>query len=246
MNIGYKDLEILAKTGTWENIDETKISLDEVNKMLYGVGCMKTNLIGVAAQNGKLDKLPKNFLNYEGLVQGNKTGETPMHFVCSKLNNQLDHIPKNFITITTLLLPNENSTTPLHYLALHGNLQKVGLPLLTPENLRLKNKHGLNSLDFLIYGLKGNSFSIIHGVSPTSLPSSPSYKGEPKEARLRLKFESQIRWVLSQFPESWLKEELPKEKTNKIYEEKTHEIRQELKRRALLKSIKEKQNCLEI
>jgi hypothetical protein len=227
-----KDLEHLAKNGTWEKIDISKITQDAINEPIHGVGAMKTNIIGIAAQYQKIDKFPNSLLSKKGLLTPNETGETPMHFICSKANHQLEHLANDIVNEETLLINNKDLTTPFHYLSFHGNLLDIDKKFLTQKNLELPNNHGLTPLDFSLFAINGEF---------AALPYPP----KDRDKRFK-KIACQINTIMGLLSDQFLKTQIKLPKDSKFYNEKSSILKAELARRSLRKKWKESSKCLEI
>ncbi len=235
MKPNSKYLETIAKEGTWEEIQPSQISMDEINRVKYGIGSMKTNIIGIAAQHKSLNKFPREFYSREGILAKNDNGETPLHFICSRAKCEILCIPKKFITEEIIVTENKDGTTPLHYLSFHGNLKLVeGLEpnLLRDKNLEKSNKHGLSALDFALLSLKG---------ALTNL----SYPPLDKENQ-RVKIETSLRLILSRVSSKFLKEQLNLPLDSKLYKEKSDMVKRELLKRDVIQEIQTKANSLEL
>jgi ankyrin repeat protein len=236
---GY-DLEEIAKLGNWKDVEIRSLPKRAVNDIYYGVGCMKTNAIGVAAQSSTIDKIPKELFSKEGLTTPNESGETPIHFICSRANHQLAHLPKKYLTQELLLIKNKDLTTPLHYLAFHGNLLDLrdlidnnqNQEVLSSNNLELLNSKNLCTLDFAIYSLKGTT-------------SGLAYPPKDKNKRIK-KIKEQIKYIIWNVKIDFLKSQLQLPKDTKFYDEKRALISAEIARRNVVKDITKNQSEFEL
>lgn len=227
--IGFILLNDAAKSGDWSKIDISTIPKAQVNGCHYGKGPKVTNLIGCAAQAGKLDAFPKELFSQKGLTKANGIGETPMHFAA--MNKQLKFIPKEFLTKENLCIPNKDGTTPLHYSLLHVCFDQIPKKFKTPELLKLENNHGFCILDFAIFARK----------DPTMYASTPTDKEGANKV-----IEDQIKLVLSILDDKTLESYALKPVTT-TFKETRHDLAKEtLLKRKIVRGLSKRNKSIEI
>jgi ankyrin repeat protein len=221
VNESYLYLGTIAKNGSWDEIDYSKISKGTVNRVFYGLLTKKTNLIGIAAQNKKLDKFPKELLNKEGLSCANQDGETALHFICS--NNQLKFIPPEFLDEENLLKANNFGTTPINSLCYLGQLSQLPKELISDKTLSADYFKKHSCLDFTLFALEDNSVT-----------------AKPERNQEHLK--KQMELIISKLSRKSLEKELDSGTESICYQKKVTLVKKELIQRKLMKEVKEKES----
>jgi len=218
-----------AKSGDWSKIDISTIPKAQVNGCHYGKGPKVTNLIGCAAQAGKLDTFPKELFSQKGLTKANGIDETPMHFAAT--HKQLKYIPEEFLTKENLCIANKEGTTPLHYSLLNVCFDQIPKKFKTPELLKLENNNGFCILDFALFAKKD--------------PSMWTPNFEDKDGILK-KINDQIKEVLSILDNKTLKDYALTPVTTGFREARYNLAKETLLKRKIVRELSKKENSIEI
>ncbi len=237
-----KFLEKLAKSGRWEKIDTSSIPAQVVNRINYGEGFNLTTLIGYAAHEKKLDKLPKEFFNLEGLSKANGIKETALHFAA--MGKQINYIPKEFLNKENLCAKNRDGTSPIHYAALHLCLDQIPKKYLTPEALSKVNFHGFGALEFSLFASMEFNIDPLNPLNPLDPKDNIPKTKDNKE--LSKKLHDQLNFILSKLDSPTLKEYLDTPVTSYIRECRTKLLQKEMHNRLIDKAFKQNANTLEI
>jgi hypothetical protein len=225
VNESYLYLGTIAKNGSWGEIDVSKISKQTVNKVFYGLLTKKANLIGIAAQNQKLDKFPKDLLNKEGLSCANQDGETTLHFICS--NNQLKFVPQEFLDEENLLKANNSGTTPMDILCYHGYLSQLPSKVISDKTLSADYFKKHSCLDFTLFALEDNSVT-----------------ANPEKNENHLK--KQVELIISKLSKKSLEREPSVGTESACYKKKVTLVKQELSKRLVIENLNKKSQNIEI
>jgi ankyrin repeat protein len=119
----------------WKAIESNtlkKYTLTEVGEAMLQKNEAGNTFYHDAAMHRHLDKIPKELLTKETLLQTDETdhGFTCLHYAAK--NAQLDQIPKEILTAENLLKTNIYLDTCLHYACEYGQLDKIpSLPYKT-------------------------------------------------------------------------------------------------------------------
>lgn len=218
-----------AKSGDWSKIDISTIPKAQITGNHYGKGPKVTNLIGCAAQAGKLDTFPKELFSQKGLTKANGIGETPLHFAA--INKQLKFIPEEFLTKENFCIPNKDGTTPLHYSLIHVCFDQIPKKFKTPELLKLENNHGFCILDFALFAKKD--------------PSMWAVNFKDKSGILK-KIDTQIKEVLSILNDETLKNYALTPITTGFREARYNLAKETLLKRKIIRGLSKKDKSLEI
>lgn len=224
-----KELEAVAISGNWTNVDISKIPLELINNVIYILEKRSSNLIGLAAQAGKLDKFPRELITSERLNRQNAMGENAIHFAAESC--QIKYIPKELLNKENISTPNHEGTTPIHYSVLYRSLDQFPKELLSPQLLKQKNKGKLSAFDYGIFTVSAMS---------QGFDTERSLK-ERKEAI------DQIRFISSKLDTKTLQKYLKEKVMAKDLQTlRNSYINQELKKRKILKEIAKETNSIEI
>ena len=228
-HISFILLNDAAKSGNWNKIDISTIPKAQVTGNHYGKGSKVTNLIGCAAQAGKLDTLPKELFSQEGLVEPNGSEETPMHFAAT--HKQLRYIPEEFLTKDNLCIANKEGTTPLHYSLLNICFDQIPKKFKTPELLKLENNHGFCILDFALFAKKD--------------PSMWAANFKDKDGILK-KINAQIKEVISTLDDETLKNYTLTPITTGFREARYSLAKETLTKRKIMRGLSKNEKSIEI
>ncbi len=229
-----EQLEELAMTGEWSESITKQLTPNQLNKLQYGLGHKKTNLLGLSAQFKTLDKLPKDLFHPDGLKVSNGVGESVIHHAA--MHNQLCHIPRELLNEENLNSPNSEGTTPIHYTCLHLCLNQVPPELVSRKSLIKPNHHGLNALDFSLYAYF-DIWEKDRDISPEDL----------KENELQVN--EQIKIILSKLTDKDIKDyyKITKEKpASPLNNKKTYILKRETEKRKLLRGLEKTEDDIEV
>jgi ankyrin repeat protein len=106
------------------------------------------NPLHLAALEGQLKKVPKEFLTKEGLEALDSKKNSVLHLAAQ--SQELHVIPKKLLTEENLEKENIGGNTVFHYAAMRGCLRYIPKDLLTDRSISLVNNSGKNSLDYAL------------------------------------------------------------------------------------------------
>jgi hypothetical protein len=225
MNESYLYLGTIAKTGSWAEMNYSTLTKETINKVFYGLLTKKTNLIGIAAQNKKLDKFPKELLNKDGLSCANQDGETALHFICS--NNQLKYVPPKFLSEENLLKANNSGTTPMDILCYHGYLSQLPEKLISDKTLSADYFKKHSCLDFTLFALEDNLVT-----------ANPEKNGDHLKRQMEL--------IISKLSKKSLEREPSIGTESACYGKKVKLVKQEISKRLLIENLCKRNQHIEI
>ena len=133
---------VAARSGYWGEVDMTKTTPQMINDFYYEG---KTPL-HLAALEGQLKKVPKEFLTKEGLLALDSKKNSVLHLAAQ--SQELHIIPKELLTEENLEKQNIGGNTVIHYAAMRGCLKYIPKEYLTDRSISLVNNSGKNSLDY--------------------------------------------------------------------------------------------------
>jgi ankyrin repeat protein len=137
-------LVIAARTGYWGEIDMAKTTPQMINDFYYE----GKNPLHIAASEGQLKKVPKEFLTKEGLEALDSKKNSVLHLAAQ--SQELHVIPKELLTEENLEKENIGGNTVFHYAAMRGCLNYIPENILTDRSISLTNNSGKNSLDYAL------------------------------------------------------------------------------------------------
>lgn len=137
-------LIIAARSGYWGEIDMTKTTPQMINDFYYE----GKNPLHIAASEGQLKKVPKEFLTKEGLEALDSKNNSVLHLAAQ--SRELHIIPKELLTEENLEKENIGGNTVFHYAAMRGCLKYIPEEYLTDRSISLVNNSAKNSLDYAL------------------------------------------------------------------------------------------------
>lgn len=141
------DIWKMAKTGEWEYRDPQDLpNLKEMASQEDDDG--KTPL-HVAAQHGKLGKIPQFLLTQERIVLQDKEGKTVLHYSILDIRNGLKSIPKKLLSQENMLIEDINSNTLYHMLGYSKDITLLDRSMIKEEYLMKPNSLGITPIEYL-------------------------------------------------------------------------------------------------
>jgi ankyrin repeat protein len=145
---GIEDnLPIPNRDELWKAIEKNdlaKYTPKQIEQGMLQKDSYRDTLYHDAAIHGHLDKIPKELLTAENLLQPNNSGWTCLHIAAER--GHLGQVPKEFLTAENLLQPNTSNENCLHKAAYYGHLDQIPKELLTAENLLQPNNYSWTCL----------------------------------------------------------------------------------------------------
>jgi hypothetical protein len=144
LQIGIEEnLPIPPAEELWEAIQNgnlKKYTLKQLEEGMLQLSQSRVNLYYMAAEEGHLDKIPKELLTSKNLLEKSLRGWNCLHRAA--LNGHLDQIPKELLTKENLLKPSEYRITGFELAVENGHLDQIPQEVLTQEHLLTPNGTG--------------------------------------------------------------------------------------------------------
>jgi ankyrin repeat protein len=143
-----ENLPIPKRKELWEAIEKgdlEKYTPKQIEEGMLQEDSDRDTLYHDAAQNGHLDKIPKELLTAENLLQPSNYGKNCLHYAA--YNGQLAEIPRELLTAENLLKLDGWGSTCLHKAAMNSKLGQI--PWLSYETLNNLLEKKLKRLEII-------------------------------------------------------------------------------------------------
>jgi ankyrin repeat protein len=141
------DVWKMAETGQWDATDSQKLTKLASLKDEEG----KTPL-HIAAQHGKLSKVPSFLLTKKQITKQDKEGKTVLHYAIPDIRNGIQNIPKELLCEENLSIEDINSNTLYHMLCFSKDIDLLDKSVLKEKYLMKENSLKVTPMEYICCG----------------------------------------------------------------------------------------------